>query len=598
MGEEQRKRKIIVGVHGIGDQVRNETIQMIARQFCKYYQAPGAVPLGRYHSAFSRHAASGAPPIFFTAHPPDPQLPADLGFREVYWADIPRGVVKDGYTLEETVSWAKTIVERLQTNYPHDAASNPVGIKVEDARQIKRVLEEIIETVTVLERLLFIAEKAGLFSFDLSKVLTDFVGDVQLFTEFETYREQILGRFFDAVRDIHAFDEDTEIHVIAHSEGTVVSFLALLEGLGHKNAQNNNPDWDRDWGWIDRVRSFITIGSPIDKHLILWPELWERFTPQQFAPLRAGRVTWLNYYDFGDPVGFELNSARSWLDERQCRVFAFDEKNDIGFSRYLFPGKAHVDYWDDDGLFRHCISTAITPPPSINGKPLPAKASKPTSSPWARFVQYTVSTICVIALFLAAAFLLGRIVNGLLGCTDSALSLGRASQTVGYFSLLAGVSMAVRIQRLTRIAAWQAAGIAVGILGIFSYLALKDLLPAAHQATAFISAPVWWGAGTLLLSTVAGRIWPDTKLLPLLLTGGGGIAILLGVALLAGTSHGSLWMFLVNGAAFLYLWWLAILVFDLVFIWHRYIRLSMAGKRLHQAYIAQGCLPRSSTVRA
>ena len=34
----------------------------------------------------------------------------------------------------------------------------------------------------------------------------------------------------------------------------------------------------------------------------------------------------------------------------------------------------------------------------------------------------------------------------------------------------------------------------------------------------------------------------------------------------------SYWPLLVGGAAFLYLWWFAALVFDLVFVWHRYIR--------------------------
>jgi hypothetical protein len=41
-------------------------------------------------------------------------------------------------------------------------------------------------------------------------------------------------------------------------------------------------------------------------------------------------------------------------------------------------------------------------------------------------------------------------------------------------------------------------------------------------------------------------------------------------------------MFLAT-AAFLYLWWLAALVFDLVVIWHYYIRRSVAMDRLRAA---------------
>lgn len=37
-----------------------------------------------------------------------------------------------------------------------------------------------------------------------------------------------------------------------------------------------------------------------------------------------------------------------------------------------------------------------------------------------------------------------------------------------------------------------------------------------------------------------------------------------------------LWPLFLAGAAFLYLWWLAVLLFDLIFVWHRYVRNSVA----------------------
>lgn len=46
--------KIIVGVHGIGDQTRYETIQSIAYQFCRYYDISAAGPVGSFHSANNR----------------------------------------------------------------------------------------------------------------------------------------------------------------------------------------------------------------------------------------------------------------------------------------------------------------------------------------------------------------------------------------------------------------------------------------------------------------------------------------------------------------------------------------------------------------
>ena len=52
----------------------------------------------------------------------------------------------------------------------------------------------------------------------------------------------------------------------------------------------------------------MTIGSPIDKHLVLSPELFGEGAPLQ-SPDRP--IDWRNYYDEGDPVGFALDDARA-----------------------------------------------------------------------------------------------------------------------------------------------------------------------------------------------------------------------------------------------------------------------------------------------
>ena len=48
------------------------------------------------------------------------------------------------------------------------------------------------------------------------------------------------------------------------------------------------------------------------------------------------------------------------------------------------------------------------------------------------------------------------------------------------------------------------------------------------------------------------------------------------VARMLGAPDQALWPVVMAGALFLYAWWLAILVFDLAFVWHRYIRNSVA----------------------
>ena len=48
------------------------------------------------------------------------------------------------------------------------------------------------------------------------------------------------------------------------------------------------------------------------------------------------------------------------------------------------------------------------------------------------------------------------------------------------------------------------------------------------------------------------------------------------------TARPPVWPVLVAGALFLYLWWLATLVFDLAFVWQRYVRGSVANDRLRE----------------
>jgi len=52
--------------------------------------------------------------------------------------------------------------------------------------------------------------------------------------------------------------------------------------------------------------------------------------------------------------------------------------------------------------------------------------------------------------------------------------------------------------------------------------------------------------------------------------------------LLVPGTHGPLWRVLVAILAFLYLWWLSSLLFDLAFIWHRYIQGDAAHRFLRE----------------
>ncbi|MBV9772571.1 MAG: MFS transporter [Gemmatimonadetes bacterium] len=563
--------KVIVAVHGIGDQQSYATIQAVVNQFCGYYHHPAAIPLGNFHTG--QAAFSVQPP-----YPPDPFN--RFAFAEVYWAGIPRSLVEEKHTVEEAKKWARTIVERLQLRR---RLENPQGDGREaDFRLINQVLVEMIDTIAVLDRLCYLADKAGVFKFDLRKLLEDYLGDVQIVTEFGKERADILEKF-DAVMDgVHAEFPDAEIYVVAHSEGTVVSFLGLIRAFREETLPR----------WAERVRGFMTLGSPIDKHLVLWPELFDRSPP---ASLPSAPIEWRNYYDYGDPVGFALDEARGWLD--QCgwkRVFNFTDApgHDNGFARYPFPGKAHVDYWTDRAVFGHFIETVVGErPPEPAGKPAESFGSPPASIRWNQWISYLVPYAGVAALLCVAAYVLFKAVTAAVDPKHAdTMSVGTIARSVmGLGALLFGTTVMARVPRLTLSVGWRVSGIAVGLLSIGAYLwsvwggERRPLLLGVWASHGEITAAVAvvLGIAVLVLSTIKAS-W---GLRPMIVLGGlavaGIVAYHLSVAKQAG-EIGPLWPVLIATAAFLYLWWLAALLFDLVFVWHVYIRHAKVLQRLNE----------------
>src|SRR5262249_28595972 len=149
---------------------------------------------------------------------------------------------------------------------------------------------------------------------------------------------------------------DAEIYIVAHSEGTVVAFLGLLMALSKSDMTDmlasDDSKCESDDGklavtydWINQVRGLMTIGSPLDKHIFLWPTLWNDFKRPAEADARLPLIHWRNYYDDGDPIGANLNMTRDWLHDNgwvksaaddnslsPADVFEFKAAHDYGFS--------------------------------------------------------------------------------------------------------------------------------------------------------------------------------------------------------------------------------------------------------------------------
>jgi hypothetical protein len=557
-GDPKNVKKVFVAVHGIGDQFSYATIQSVVNQVCTYYDRPAAVPLGSFHTGDS-------PFSLVPLYDADPF--ERFSFAEVYWAGIPRTLVKDKHKLEETKQWARTLVERLRLRWKPDGVAERLRDK--DFALIGQVLSELIQTVTVLDRLTFLANRAGLFTFNLKQLLDDFVGDVQIVTEFASERKAILEAFDSTMTQVHGHFEDADIHVVAHSEGTVVAFLGLLQAFRDPLPPS----------WAKCVRGFMTIGSPIDKHLLLWPGLFAKDDKKANEPAWRPKepVAWRNYYDHGDPVGFELDGARGWMEEKGWNeVFEFKPEHDIGFSRYPLPGAAHVAYWTDPGVFGHFIATVVNKE-DVDTDPRAKKYQTPPGSIWwKQAISYVLPYVAVTALLAVAAYFLFRTVLGVIDPEDTKHDSFWfiARSVLGITALVLGITIAVRIPRLTRDPFWRFVAFAAGVLGVVAY---------HWWAADALGQPIMegWGvmylAGALMVGVyVLGMLFPSWGILPLVVLGTGAAAGVSWHYISQVQRPGPTWPLVLAVLGFMYLWWLATLFFDLTFVWHRYIRHSKA----------------------
>ena len=291
-----------------------------------------------------------------------------------------------------------------------------------------------------------------MFKFDLKKVLNDFLNDVQVVTEFEEFRKGILKKF-DEVMKVIAKAEGAEIYIVGHSEGSVVAYFGLLNALSLPTPP----------AWVNQVRGLMTIGSPIEPHLLLWADLWN-FTPSSKPPPSADRIAWWNYRDYGDPIAYNLEKTREWMDKNGwAPFFDHNEKQDVAFSRYVLPGKAHLDYWKDKELFAHFFENVVELPRRPEGQEKPPlvrilrpETPRPAPKPGNRWFRGLIASVFPYVLvgtlmFLAVYFLYTPVAAALGAEQTSRVTFGNLA---GLTLLLAGMTAVVRIPRVMPLRRW------------------------------------------------------------------------------------------------------------------------------------------------
>ncbi len=299
---------------------------------------------------------------------------------------------------------------------------------------VLKTLENLANTLVFLRKVMsFRVKKLE------EMVFNQFLGDVQLYGEFPRIRGKAARRFHRLMAQIEQTHEKLErglpdkqktcpkYTVIAHSLGTVMSLDALMYATvdpilraqsftdtstsnipfpgyideEQKVIQNYFELWNKDksnrlsgdetirWekikkdlgyldtDWINRVDSFVTLGSPIDKFLVMWwlnyKYLQDDSVGRRFLKGKNNerienpkKIRQYNYCDEQDPVGHQLEVARGTPAFKNL----FQPMEDIVFNRYPAPGAAHMKYWNDLKLFKRIIHYAVdnhkTPQSKLN----------------------------------------------------------------------------------------------------------------------------------------------------------------------------------------------------------------------------------------
>lgn len=171
---------------------------------------------------------------------------------------------------------------------------------------------------------------------------------------------------------------------------------------------------------------------------------------------------------------------------------------------------------------------------------------------------------------------------------------GTILNVTGITCLLTGTTLAARIPRLTRKPWWRMLAAALFVLFAALYVILVDARTrfwlGFHRGPPGVTVEEAWGPTIVTLLVALGIVlfsilsWqlrhPPDWLEPLLrgarpLTVPGSAAVLALIAFRVRYDYAedtSLWPLIISSGIFLYLWWLAIRLFDLIFIWHRYTR--------------------------
>lgn len=376
----------IIAIHGIGDQRYNETVLPVINGFAKAKNKNmlhDLVSIGMLNHQTGSIAEKGEEVKFarsvdqklwaeFKGIPSDGRVPdsafygeednsgKNYRFVDMYWADI---LDADGkQSAQEVEPWTQALMGR---NSRRDT-ENPSTSR----KWLLKLLDLLQEIILFLNSFLSFKGK------EMKEVIFNkYLADVQVYGEHLNVRGKAVSRFhlmMEKILEWHlkeekilGSDRKPKFVFLAHSLGSVLTMDALCYAhVDHQKVKSPFASYQSitkegeksptyDYAWTKHVDTLITLGSPIDKYIILWWQNYSYLNEQNLFSERSNKIRHINYSDEQDPVGHKLDVFR----DTEAFKSLFEPIN-VGhevYNRYSIPGKAHVDYWEDEALMQNII---------------------------------------------------------------------------------------------------------------------------------------------------------------------------------------------------------------------------------------------------
>lgn|GEM_PF-3406379 len=350
-----------------------------------------------------------------------------IGFSEVYWKQIPDHYLEQngGHLPIPISTWAHSINTRFLR---YEIEGGNKWRTYRRFRKINEVIDNVEKMLKILTRLATIYKKSG----ELASVTRNYLGDVQMYAESDKIRQEINNRFLNVMSRVSLFSHETreeiirqknleaesdtaeeidfnkcEIYVVAHSQGTVISYNSLvqaamlIERTDEKRAEfpglfdyepklieeikkeareraeeRARKEAGKEAGrkayeraekeakagaWLPMVKGFVTFGTPIDKFYTIWENRFRRDNLEGKdmqsilgSNTPVNKIPWFNFWDRSDPFAYGLNVLFKNNSETDAKRL-FEVEDDIGFSRYFIPALAHIKYWKDEAIYKDII---------------------------------------------------------------------------------------------------------------------------------------------------------------------------------------------------------------------------------------------------